>query len=199
MTTTPHERSETMTQTITIRTTIYSLHLSEETALDYEASGEAYGALVREGIRAAYPTAEIAVEIQHRVTGAGTGTTVEIRDADGMPVGSYQDENIIEERVAEILSEIHEDRWSEWSVYATTITDEKIRALRGEAEKAGDLRQAMICVLALGGSRALRGHDGGPDAGTDAYDLLEEGMTQDEAREECERVIAGAAAQQGNE
>lgn len=78
----------------------------------------------------------------------------------------------------------------------TTITDNQIRALRSEALDAGDLRQAMICDLALGGPRALRQSDGSaPDPGTEAAELLEEGMTQDEARAECARVIADAAAQ----
>lgn len=72
-----------------------------------------------------------------------------------------------------------------------TVSTSQIRKLSTEAAEAGDLRQAMICDLALGGVSALAG----AEPGTDAHDLLVEGMTQEQALAECERVIAEAAAQ----
>lgn len=73
----------------------------------------------------------------------------------------------------------------------TTVTDRQIRTLRAEADAAGDLAQAMICALALGGPDALAG----AEPGTEADRLLLTGISQDEARAECARVIADAAAQ----
>ena len=72
-----------------------------------------------------------------------------------------------------------------------TITNRQIRTLRAEAGAAGDLAQVAICVLALGGPDALAG----AEPGTEADLLLSTGMSQDEARAECARVIADAAAQ----
>lgn len=73
---------------------------------------------------------------------------------------------------------------------ATNITTAQIRTLRSEAEQAGDLRMAMICVLAIGGTDALDG----ADAGTEADILLTEGRTQDWARTQCARAISAAQA-----
>lgn len=70
------------------------------------------------------------------------------------------------------------------------ITDEMIQGLRREAFKAGDLRQEMICCLALGDTAALEG----AEPGTEAAELLDEGRDQEWAREECGRVIAESAA-----
>ncbi len=69
-----------------------------------------------------------------------------------------------------------------------TVTNKQIKTLRAEADAAGDLRQAMICVLAIGGPEAL---DGG-DPGNEADMLLSEGRDQEWARTECARVIASA-------
>jgi hypothetical protein len=78
---------------------------------------------------------------------------------------------------------------------ATTIhpvTDTQIRALRAEALAAGDLRQAACCEIALGTIA-----DGPtPEPGTDYADALLT-WTAKQARAECARVIADAAAQQG--
>lgn len=76
-----------------------------------------------------------------------------------------------------------------FSTIEPVLQDAQIRELRREAEDAGDTRQAMICVLALGGELSPC------DPGTDAADLIEEGMTQADARAECARVIAEARAQ----
>lgn len=73
----------------------------------------------------------------------------------------------------------------------TTITTRQIRSLSIEAHEHGDLRMAMICDLAIGGVSAIAG----AEPGTDAHDLLVEGMTQEQALAECECVIAEAAAQ----
>jgi len=77
------------------------------------------------------------------------------------------------------------------SLQTREITDRDIRALRYEAETAGDLDQAALCVLALGGTRSLEG----AEPGTAQAELLDRGTTQDEARAECERVIRDAQAQ----
>lgn len=71
------------------------------------------------------------------------------------------------------------------------ITDSQIKTLRSEAERHGDLRQAMICVLALGGTEALDG----AEPGTEADMLLSEGRTREWARVTCARVIADAQGQ----
>lgn len=75
---------------------------------------------------------------------------------------------------------------------AARITDSQIRTLSVEAARAGDLRQEMICVLALSGPSALEGGDPGNDADM----LLSAGRTREWARGECARVIADAAAQE---
>jgi hypothetical protein len=75
---------------------------------------------------------------------------------------------------------------------AARITDSQIRSLRADAARAGDLRQEMICVLAVGGPSALEGGDPGNEADM----LLSSGRTQEWARAECARVIADAAAQE---
>lgn len=72
-----------------------------------------------------------------------------------------------------------------------TVTDRDIQQLRREAEEHGDLRQAMLCVLALGGPEELEG----AEPGTEAADLLDEGVTQARARELCEEAIEAARAQ----
>ena len=71
------------------------------------------------------------------------------------------------------------------------MTNAQISALRTEALRAGDLAQATICVLALGGPAALEPCD----PGTEADLLLSAGRDQDWARAECARVIDEAAAQ----
>lgn len=71
------------------------------------------------------------------------------------------------------------------------ITDRDITLLRREAEEHGDLEQAMLCVLALGGPEALEG----AEPGTEADLLLERGTTQAQARELCEEAIESARAQ----
>jgi len=65
------------------------------------------------------------------------------------------------------------------------ITDRQINALRSEAAIAGDSLQIAICDLALDPDVA-RLVD--PDERTTLVI-----MTQDDAREECERVIAAAS------
>ena len=72
-----------------------------------------------------------------------------------------------------------------------TQTRNAIATLRREAESAGDLAQAALCMLALGGPEALEG----AEPGTECAILAERGTSQAEAIEECERVIAEAAAQ----
>lgn len=74
---------------------------------------------------------------------------------------------------------------------ADNITDSQIRKLRKEAESAGDLLMAMICVRALG--------DDMEDAedGTDGAEARE--MTVEQARAECARVCADAEAQRGDD
>jgi len=69
-------------------------------------------------------------------------------------------------------------------------TTAQIRTLSTEAAAAGDLRMAMIADLAVGGTDALAG----AEPGTDAYDLLAEGMTQAQALALCDEAISDAAA-----
>ena len=73
----------------------------------------------------------------------------------------------------------------------TTISTTQIRTLRTEAESAGDLRMAMVCVLAIGGTEALEG----AEDGTEAAELLAEGRTQEWAHNQCARAIRDAQAQ----
>ncbi len=73
---------------------------------------------------------------------------------------------------------------------AGTIAARQIRQLRAESEQNGDLRQAMICVLALGGEGALAG----AEPGTDAADLLDEQRSQLWAQHVCADVINSARA-----
>jgi hypothetical protein len=73
----------------------------------------------------------------------------------------------------------------------TEITDSDIRALRAEAERAGDLEQAALCALALGGREGLQWGE----PGTEWRLLYDRGTSQAEARAECERVIREARAQ----
>lgn len=72
----------------------------------------------------------------------------------------------------------------------TTITDDQIAALRTEAAQHGDLRMAMICDLAIGGTDALEG----AEPGTEADMLLSEGRTQEWARAKCVDAISAARA-----
>ena len=86
-----------------------------------------------------------------------------------------------------------------------TITDSQIRTLRAEADTAGDIVQAVICRVALDDlecSDAEADEDGLPDYSGGGHSAEE--MRQihralrlsiDEARAECARVIADAAAQ----
>jgi len=69
-----------------------------------------------------------------------------------------------------------------------TLTDCQIRTLRGEAMAAGDYAQVDICQRALTSDDDTIDSDGNEIAGAD--------MSQDDARRECARVIATAAAQQ---
>ena len=69
-----------------------------------------------------------------------------------------------------------------------TVTNDQIRALRSEADAAGDLVQAAICDVVLGEwlpatTRPLEAH------------ARIKAMSRDEARAECARVIADAEAQ----
>jgi hypothetical protein len=67
----------------------------------------------------------------------------------------------------------------------------EIRQLRYEARLIGDLRQAMICALALEGSDALDG----AEPGTEAAILQDEGRTVEWARKACADAIRAAAAE----
>lgn len=67
-----------------------------------------------------------------------------------------------------------------------TITDEQIKQLRDEATNAGDDEQVEICDRALTRDDDLLDQDG--------HSIPLSDWTQDEARAECERVIAEAAA-----
>jgi hypothetical protein len=67
-----------------------------------------------------------------------------------------------------------------------TITDTQIHGLRSEAANHGDTLQEAICLRALGAD---------PSDAEPGMDLAALTMTVDEARAECERVIASAAAQ----
>lgn len=71
---------------------------------------------------------------------------------------------------------------------ADSITDDQIRKLRREALDAGDLMQACICEIALGGD----GSDAEP--GTDMA-IAASVYRQTTARAECARVISDAEAQ----
>jgi hypothetical protein len=66
------------------------------------------------------------------------------------------------------------------------VTDEQIRALRQEALAAGDYRQVDICQRALATDTVDQ--DGNAIAFAD--------WSREEARAECARVIAEAAAQE---
>lgn len=78
-----------------------------------------------------------------------------------------------------------------------SITDDQISALRTEAAAAGDLDQVAICDHALGVEP------------TAPYVVRDDGrlwlsdyasvLTREQARAECERVIAAAAAQDDSE
>jgi len=72
-----------------------------------------------------------------------------------------------------------------------SITDSQIRKLRKEAESAGDLAMAMVCVRALGDDLEVA------EDGTEAADARE--MTVEQARAECARVCADAEAQWDDE
>lgn len=86
---------------------------------------------------------------------------------------------------------------------AKNLTHAQIRALRSEAEQAGDAMQIAVCDLAMeDGAEALtqaqiyageRDYTGADVRGDDQRRL--NGMTQDEAREECARVIAATESQ----
>lgn len=65
------------------------------------------------------------------------------------------------------------------------MTEAQIRALRDEALKAGDYSQVDICNRALAPDGSAVDQDGNPLALAD--------WTQEEAREECARVIAAGA------
>lgn len=67
-----------------------------------------------------------------------------------------------------------------------SIDDDDIRALQREAGEAGDRDMVAICLVALD-EYAFRAELG--------WDLAECSLTRDEARAECARVIAEAAAQ----
>lgn len=71
------------------------------------------------------------------------------------------------------------------------ITDSRIDLLASESRRAGDLRMAVICALALGDTDALLPCD----SGTEADRLLREGRTQGWARTQCERVVRDTAAE----
>ncbi len=69
-----------------------------------------------------------------------------------------------------------------------TITDMQIRALRREAQDAGDWAQAAICGVAL--------DDLGDNFGLARADARRiKSMTYAQARAECARIIADAEAQ----
>jgi hypothetical protein len=75
------------------------------------------------------------------------------------------------------------------TIAAATITNQQIRALRTEAAKAGDLMQVAICERALGWMWIEV-----TNLSTDE-DRRVQGLTVDEARAECARVISAAQAQ----
>ncbi|HEY5657141.1 MAG TPA: hypothetical protein VIY27_05085 [Myxococcota bacterium] len=64
--------------------------------------------------------------------------------------------------------------------------DDDIRALQREAGEAGDRDMVAICLVALD-EYSFRAEIG--------WDLAECALTRDDARAECVRVIAEAAAQ----
>lgn len=73
--------------------------------------------------------------------------------------------------------------------------ERKITALKCEANKAGDYKQAVICQIALGEIEDFDGDDwsgGGWMTTADRREL--ESMTRDEAIEICLAVIDAAAA-----
>lgn len=67
-----------------------------------------------------------------------------------------------------------------------TATDRQIRRLKNEAGEHGDLRLATICDLAIFGPDSLDG----AEPGTEAAELLDEGRSQEWAREQCAAAIA---------
>lgn len=69
-----------------------------------------------------------------------------------------------------------------------TITDNQIRTLRGEADMAGDVRMAVICMQAIGGPEALEDAEGGSEADM----LASEGRSQRWCRERCVAAINAA-------
>ena len=73
----------------------------------------------------------------------------------------------------------------------TTLTDEQISHLRGEAARAGDLAQIVVCDRALGGTDD-RDDYMTPEPHERASVERALDMTQEEARIECARVIAEA-------
>lgn len=70
------------------------------------------------------------------------------------------------------------------------LTDTEIRNLCTEVARAGDLRMAAICVLALGGRGALRG----ADPGTEHARLFSSRRGQKWARQQCAAAISSADA-----
>lgn len=70
------------------------------------------------------------------------------------------------------------------------ITTQQIEALHANAGQAGDVVQAAICKRAQG----WEGRDLADYEMSDAERARVLGMTQDEARTECERAISNARA-----
>lgn len=74
------------------------------------------------------------------------------------------------------------------------ITDTQIRALRGEARRAKDIVQVIICTIALGEREDLADDYSGGGHGRDELREIAGWLhaSEDDARAECERVIAAA-------
>lgn len=68
------------------------------------------------------------------------------------------------------------------------MTNSQIESLRVEAANHGDLVQEALCVLALGGTEALKG----AEPGTEFDRLTRLGTSQDEARAACALALEGA-------
>lgn len=77
------------------------------------------------------------------------------------------------------------------------ITDKQIKSLKVEAHEAGDDMQELVCTIALEGAiESYEERFGGGGWRLSAAQIKRlEGMSEDQARAECERVIREAQAQ----